>query len=97
MKRIAVIGSGYVGTVVAASLAHIGHQVVGVESDDGKLAHLVKGKAPFHEQGLDDLLTAGLHSDRLRFTVGHGLGHGPVGFSCSSAWGHRRGPTGRPT
>lgn len=67
-KRIAVIGSGYVGTVVAACLAHIGHHVIGVENDDVKLAALTEGRAPFYEKGLDDLLGAGIQGDRLRFT-----------------------------
>jgi nucleotide sugar dehydrogenase len=67
-KRVAVIGSGYVGTVVSACLAHIGHHVIGVESDDAKLALLRDGRAPFHERGLDDLLGAGRQAGRLGFT-----------------------------
>ncbi|MHB1534792.1 MAG: UDP-glucose dehydrogenase family protein [Acidimicrobiales bacterium] len=73
MKRVAVIGSGYVGTVVAACLAHVGHQVIGVESDPDKLASLTAGRAPFHELGLDDLLGAGAAGDRLRFTSDMGV------------------------
>ena len=63
-----MVGSGYVGTVVAACLAHIGHYVVGVENDELKLVVLRDGRAPFHEQGLDELLKAGLQAGRLRFT-----------------------------
>jgi nucleotide sugar dehydrogenase len=66
--RIAVIGSGYVGTVVAACLAHIGHVVVGVESDGSKLARLCAGEAPFHEPGLDPLLAETVTSGALSFT-----------------------------
>ncbi len=66
--RIAVIGSGYVGSVVAACLAHVGHAVVGVESDPAKLAQLRAGSAPFHEPGLDPLIASGLANKRLRFT-----------------------------
>ncbi|MFZ0251334.1 MAG: UDP-glucose/GDP-mannose dehydrogenase family protein [Acidimicrobiales bacterium] len=65
--RICVIGSGYVGTVVAAGLAHIGHVVIGVESDVDKLGQLQVGIAPFHESGLDELLVEGLESGRLTF------------------------------
>jgi len=68
-ERIAVIGSGYVGTVVAACFAHVGHQVTGVEADPHKLAGLTNGKAPFHEPGLDDLLASTLSSGRLKFTA----------------------------
>lgn len=65
---VAVVGSGYVGTVVAASLASLGHRVVGLESDDEKLAVLRSGRAPFYETGLDELIEAGQASDHLRFT-----------------------------
>jgi UDPglucose 6-dehydrogenase len=67
-RRIAVIGSGYVGSVVAACLAHIGHDVVGVESDPAKLDQLSAGAAPFHEPGLDQLIRTCLSSGRLWFT-----------------------------
>lgn len=66
--RISVVGSGYVGTVVAACLAYVGHHVVGLESDDAKLAVLREGRAPFHEEDLDDLVAAGLTAGRLQFT-----------------------------
>ena len=65
---VAVVGSGYVGTVVAACLAHVGHDVVGLEIDDDKRAVLERGNAPFHEPGLDVLLRSGLDSRHLRFT-----------------------------
>lgn len=68
-QGILVIGSGYVGTVVAACFAHVGHRVTGVEVDAGKLASLSTGRAPFYEPGLDDLLSAGLRSGRLVFTA----------------------------
>ena len=67
-KRVAVIGSGYVGTVVSACLAHIGHNVIGVESDAAKLELLRDGRAPFHERNLDQLLEAGRQAGRLGFT-----------------------------
>jgi UDPglucose 6-dehydrogenase len=67
-ERIAVIGSGYVGSVVAACLSHVGHDVIGVESDPDKLVELRSGSAPFHEAGLDVLLASGLASGSLRFT-----------------------------
>lgn len=67
-KRVAVIGSGYVGTVVAACLAHVGHQVTGVESDADKLDLLNAGRAPFHEPGLDELLAQSMACGTLTFT-----------------------------
>ena len=66
--RVAVIGMGYVGTVAAACLAYIGHQVIGVESDREKLSGLLSGRAPFFEPGFDSLISDGLASGRLQFT-----------------------------
>jgi UDPglucose 6-dehydrogenase len=66
--NIAVVGSGYVGTVVAASFASLGRSVIGVEVDDRKLATLKSGRAPFYEAGLDDLLAEQLGFGRLTFT-----------------------------
>ncbi|MCU1495349.1 MAG: UDP-glucose dehydrogenase [Acidimicrobiaceae bacterium] len=71
-QRIAVIGSGYVGSVAAACLAHVGHDVVGVESDALKLERLQSGVAPFHEPGLDALLESTLASGHLTFTADFG-------------------------
>jgi len=67
-RGIAVIGSGYVGTVMAACLTDLGHSVVGVEIDPDKLASLNKGVPPFFEAGLEERLKAGLQSNRLFFT-----------------------------
>jgi len=67
-RGIAIVGSGYVGTVMAACLAELGHQVVGVEIDEDKLASLIAGIPPFFEIGLDERLKAGIDSGRLSFT-----------------------------
>jgi UDPglucose 6-dehydrogenase len=67
-SSIAVIGSGYVGTVVAASMASLGHEVVGVEINPEKLGLLQKGVVPFFEPGLDDKLRDAVDSGRLTFT-----------------------------
>jgi nucleotide sugar dehydrogenase len=66
--KIAVVGNGYVGTVVAAAFALVGHEVVGLETDEAKLAQLQTGRAPFFESGLDDLLGEGVSGGCLRFT-----------------------------
>jgi nucleotide sugar dehydrogenase len=68
-ERIAVVGTGYVGTVVAGCLAKIGHDVVGLEIDEHRLRELQRGVAPFFETGADDLLAEGLATGRLRFTA----------------------------
>jgi len=67
-RGIAVIGSGYVGTVVAACLADLGHEVMGVEIDPAKLSSLNSGVVPFFETGLQERLVSGIESGRLTFT-----------------------------
>ncbi|MEN5074440.1 UDP-glucose/GDP-mannose dehydrogenase family protein [Isoptericola cucumis] len=54
--KVSVIGLGYLGAVHAASMASLGHDVVGVDVDAGRVVALAAGKAPFFEPGLDDLL-----------------------------------------
>ena len=70
MATIAVIGgAGYVGLTYAASLVELGHDVVGLDVDAGKIQRLAHGSAPIHEPGLDALLARGLAGGRLRFTT----------------------------
>ena len=66
--RISVIGIGYLGAVHAASMAELGHEVIGLDVDRDRVAALQAGHAPFHEPGFDELLQRGLDSGRLRFT-----------------------------
>ncbi len=69
--RVAVIGAGYVGLVTGAGLARTGHEVVLAESNPDRLAMLRRGKAPFYEPGLDDLLAEGLAAGSVKL-VGSG-------------------------
>jgi len=66
--KISVVGCGYLGAVHAASMAELGHEVVGVDVDERKIAGLSSAKAPFFEPGLDELLERTLSSGRLRFS-----------------------------
>ncbi|MPQ97940.1 nucleotide sugar dehydrogenase [Modestobacter sp. I12A-02628] len=66
--KISVIGCGYLGAVHAASMAELGHDVVGIEVDAAKAALLAGGRAPFYEPGFEDLLGRSLASGRLRFS-----------------------------
>lgn len=67
--RLSVIGCGYLGAVHAAAMASIGHEVVGIDVDERKIAALSKGEAPFFEPGLQEILTEGIASGKLRFTT----------------------------
>ncbi|MCL2092440.1 MAG: UDP-glucose/GDP-mannose dehydrogenase family protein [Micrococcales bacterium] len=66
--RISVIGCGYLGAVHAASMASLGHEVVGLDVDEAKIDALRAGRAPFYEPGLPELLAA-VGTDRLTWTT----------------------------
>jgi UDPglucose 6-dehydrogenase len=70
VRRIAVIGSGYVGLTTGACLASLGHRVVCADVDETKVARLSAGEVPILEPGLPDLVAQGLAAGRLRFVVG---------------------------
>lgn len=67
--RLSVVGCGYLGAVHAAAMASIGHDVVGIDVDEQKVAVLSRGEAPFFEPGLQEILTRGIASRRLSFTT----------------------------
>jgi UDPglucose 6-dehydrogenase len=67
--KISVIGCGYLGAVHAASMAELGHDVVGIDVDAAKIAMLAEAKAPFYEPGFEELLSRTLASGRLRFST----------------------------
>ncbi|MBA2338349.1 MAG: UDP-glucose/GDP-mannose dehydrogenase family protein [Acidimicrobiia bacterium] len=81
---VAVIGTGYVGTVAAVAFATLGHRVVGIESDPAKLAALRAGSVPFFEPGLGEFLTEAVGSGRLTFTddLAAGVAPADVVFIC---------------
>ena len=67
--RVAVLGLGYVGSVTAACLAHLGHSVIGVDRDAHKVKSIECGKAPFYEPGLAELIEEGRANGRLTATT----------------------------
>ena len=67
--RCTVFGTGYLGATHAAGMAELGHDVVGVDIDAGKVAKLAGGDIPFYEPGLRKMLTDNLAAGRLQFTT----------------------------
>jgi len=66
--RISVIGAGYVGLVTAAALASKGHNVIVVDIDETRVSMINQKKSPIFEEGLDDMLSNCIESNRLRAT-----------------------------
>ena len=66
--RLTVIGCGHLGATHAACMAEIGHEVLGVDIDEDKIALLNEGRAWFAEPGLDEMLTRHTRAGALRFT-----------------------------
>jgi UDPglucose 6-dehydrogenase len=82
--RITVIGTGYLGAVHAACMADIGHEVLGVDVDEAKIAALAEGRPPFFEPGLPDLLARTHERGNLRFSTSlqEAAEFGDVHFVC---------------
>lgn len=69
--NITVIGTGYVGLTSGAMFAELGHRVTCVDKDKDKVKMLKKGRVPFYEPGLDNLVQKHL-GENLKFTTGLG-------------------------
>ena len=67
--KIAVVGTGYVGLVAGACLAESGNDVVCVDKDDSKVRALRRGKMPFYEPGLEELVRRNRLERRLAFSA----------------------------
>ncbi|MEN0134617.1 MAG: nucleotide sugar dehydrogenase, partial [Rhodococcus sp. (in: high G+C Gram-positive bacteria)] len=69
--RCTVFGTGYLGATHAACMAELGHDVLGVDIDPGKVAKLTSGEVPFYEPGLADVLRRNIDAGRLQFTTSY--------------------------
>lgn len=75
MKKVVVIGAGYVGLVTAACLAEKGNHVTVVERNPERRILLEQNKSPFYEPGLDALLLSCKEKKSLHVaaTIGEAL------------------------
>jgi UDPglucose 6-dehydrogenase len=83
--RLTVLGSGYLGITHAASMASLGFEVLGVDTDRRKVGQLNDGHLPIYEPGLEELLRDGLGAGRVRFTTSYqeAAALGDVHFICT--------------
>jgi len=82
--KVGVVGTGHVGLPTAATLAHVGHDVMATDADGEKIELLHRGGMPFFEPGLEELVRAGVESGRLQFTGDppEALREAQVAFLC---------------
>lgn len=71
MREIAVIGVGYVGLVTGACFADLGNKVWCVDINEAKIECLKRGKVPFFEPGLEEIVRRNLRAGRIYFTTSY--------------------------
>ena len=64
-EKLCVIGLGYIGLPTACLFATHGHQVIGVDTKEDTVREINRGKLPFKEAGLDELLKKALKLNKL--------------------------------
>jgi UDPglucose 6-dehydrogenase len=83
--HLTVFGAGYLGITHAAAMASLGFDVLGVDTDPGRVDRLNGGRLPIYEPGLGELLRSGLAAGRLRFSTSYpeAAAFGDVHFICT--------------
>lgn len=69
MKKIAVVGTGYVGLVTGTCFAETGNHVICVDIDAKKVERMRNGEIPIYEPHLDVLFERNIKANRLSFTT----------------------------
>lgn len=80
--RVCVIGTGYVGLVTGACLAHIGHDVICIDNNAEKVKILQAGQSPIYEPGLTEILRDAIQAKKIQFSsdLEAGIEHGEILF-----------------
>src|SRR3989337_2524857 len=71
MRKISVIGVGYVGLVTAACFSDLGNTVIALDVDEKRIAGLKRGEMPIYEPGLKELVQRNVNAGRLVFTTSY--------------------------
>jgi len=80
--RVCVIGTGYVGLVTGACLAHIGHDVICIDNNEEKVKLMKSGQSPIFEPGLSEIMQSAINSGKILFSsdLAAGVHHGEILF-----------------
>ncbi|MEJ6506107.1 MAG: nucleotide sugar dehydrogenase, partial [Crocinitomicaceae bacterium] len=82
MKKITVVGSGYVGLVTGTCFAETGNDVLCVDIDAEKVRMMQNGEVPIYEPNLETYFERNINAGRLKFTTSleDGVAHGEIIF-----------------
>jgi len=69
MKKISIIGTGYVGLVTGTCFSELGNQVICCDIDPLKINKLIHGVIPFFEPKLEEMVKRNVEERRLSFTT----------------------------
>jgi len=80
--RVCVIGTGYVGLVTGACLAHIGHDVICIDNNEEKVKLMKSGQSPIFEPGLSEIMQSAISNGKIVFStdIAAGVAHGEILF-----------------
>lgn len=84
MRKLCVIGSGYVGLVTGTCFADLGNSVTFVDIDESKIEMLRQGKMPIYEPGLGEMVQRNASAGRMHYTTSYleGLDQAEFAFIC---------------
>ena len=83
-KNVSIIGMGYVGLCLAASLSKLGTKVYCIDIDEDRINQLKKGESPIHEPQLPELIKMGVENGTINATtnIQEALNNSDVTFIC---------------
>jgi UDPglucose 6-dehydrogenase len=71
VRKICVVGVGYVGLVTGTCFADLGNQVICLDIATDRIEKLKRGEMPIYEPGLEELVARNVAAKRLGFTTSY--------------------------